>query len=82
MSLRRSTKEMRSAVSNNYIVFLQEHEVDIEVMEDDLINFYQVMESFNSHKYIDVNEEIKPIKNNGIWDLISLLKSAKHISCN
>ena len=32
MPLRRSTRERRSAVPDNYVVFLQEHEVDIGVM--------------------------------------------------
>ena len=48
MPLKRSTRELRSVVSYNYIVFLQEYEVDICMMEDDLINFFNVMESSNS----------------------------------
>ena len=32
--LRRSTKEKRSAISDDYIVFLQEHQDDIGIMED------------------------------------------------
>ena len=39
MPLWRSIREMRSAVPNDYIVFLQEHEFDISAVEDDLINF-------------------------------------------
>uniref|UniRef100_A0A6N2MTR1 Integrase catalytic domain-containing protein n=1 Tax=Salix viminalis TaxID=40686 RepID=A0A6N2MTR1_SALVM len=38
MPLRRSTREKRSAISDDYIVFLQEHEIDIGVMEDDPIS--------------------------------------------
>ena len=41
--LRRSTREMRSALLDDYIVFLQEHEFDIGAMENDLINFRQAM---------------------------------------
>ena len=37
--LRRSTRERRSAVPDDYIVFLQEHEFDIGAVEDDPINF-------------------------------------------
>ena len=36
--LRRSTRERRSAIPDDYIVFLQEHEVDINLEEDDPIN--------------------------------------------
>ena len=37
--LRRSTRERRSATSDDFIVFLQEHEENIGIMEDDSINF-------------------------------------------
>ena len=50
MLLRRSTRERRSGVPNDYIIFLQEHEVDIGMAEDDLINFHQAMEISNSQK--------------------------------
>ena len=39
MPLRRSTRQRRTAVLDDYIIFLQEHEVDIGMMEDDPINF-------------------------------------------
>ena len=35
MSLRRSDRERRSAIPNDYIIFLQEHEDDICLTEDD-----------------------------------------------
>ena len=43
--LRRSTRERRSVVPYDYIVFLQEHEFDIGVVEDDPINICQALES-------------------------------------
>ena len=48
MPLRRSTRERRSAISDDYVVFLQEHEVDIGVVEDDPLNFCQAIEISNS----------------------------------
>ena len=73
MPLRRSTRERRSAMLDDYIVFLQEHEADIGAMEDDPITFRQVMKSFNSQKWIDaMHEEIKSIKDNDVWDLVPL----------
>lgn len=82
MPLRRSTRERRSAVSNDYIVFLQEHEVDIGMVEDDPINFRQAMESSNSQKWLDaMNEEIKSMKDNDVWDLVPLPEGAKPIGC-
>ncbi|KAA0052114.1 Retrovirus-related Pol polyprotein from transposon TNT 1-94 [Cucumis melo var. makuwa] len=39
MPLRRFTRENRSAISDDYIMFLQEYQDDIGIMEDDPINF-------------------------------------------
>ena len=50
MPLRRSTRERRSAVPKDYIVFLQEHKIDIGVAEEYPTNFRQAMESSNSQK--------------------------------
>ena len=78
----RSIRERRSAISDDYIVFLRELEVNIRVMEDDLINFCQAMESLNFQKWIDtMNEEMKFMEDNNIWDFVPLLKGAKPISC-
>ena len=55
--IRRSIIERRSTISDDYIVFLQEHEVDHEMMEDDPINFDQVFWSSYSQKWIDAMKE-------------------------
>ena len=78
--LRRSTRERRSAISNDYIIFLQEHEDGIGLTEDDPINFSQAMKSSNSQKWIDaMNDEIKSMANNDVWDLVKLPEGAKPI---
>ena len=52
------------------------------MMENDLINFHQAMESFNSQKWIDtMNEEMKFVKDNDVKDLVPLPESAKPIGC-
>ena len=67
---------------NDYIVFLQEHEFDIGAVEDDPINFRQALESSKSQEWIDaMNEEIKSMKDNDVWDLVPLLESVKPIGC-
>ncbi|RVW31572.1 Retrovirus-related Pol polyprotein from transposon TNT 1-94 [Vitis vinifera] len=48
MSLRRSTRDRRNEISDDYIVYLQEREVESGMMEDDPINFQQAMKSSNS----------------------------------
>ena len=40
MPLRRSIREKRKAISNDYVVFLLEHEDEFSMMEDDPINFH------------------------------------------
>ncbi|KAL3520958.1 hypothetical protein ACH5RR_019107 [Cinchona calisaya] len=82
MSLRRSTTERRSAILDDYIVFLQEHEDGIGLVEDDPINFHQAMLSAYSHKWIDaMNEKIKSMKDNDIWELVTLPEGTKPIGC-
>ena len=67
---------------DDYIVFLQEHEVDIGMVEDDPINFHQAMKNSNAKKWIyAMNEEINFIKDNDVWDLVPLPKGEKPISC-
>ena len=80
--LRRSTRERRSALPDDYIVFLQEHEFDIGAVEDDPINFRRALESSKSQEWIDaMNEEIKSMKDNDVWDLVPLLEGVKPIGC-
>ncbi|KAJ9564656.1 hypothetical protein OSB04_000622 [Centaurea solstitialis] len=78
--LRRSTRERRSAIPDDYIVFLQEHETQIGVREDDPINLKEALSSSNSQKWIDaMADEMKSMKDNDVWDLVELPKDAKPI---
>ena len=80
--LRRSTRERRSALLDDYIIFLQEHEFDFGAVEDDPINFRQALESSKSQEWIDaMNEEIKSMKDNDVWDLVPLPEGVKPIGC-
>jgi uncharacterized protein YqgQ len=80
--LRPSTRERRSVISNDYIVFLQENEFNIGMMEDDSVTSRQVLENVNSHKWFKaMDEEIKSMYDNKVWDIIPLPKSVKPISC-
>ncbi|RDX71714.1 hypothetical protein CR513_48894, partial [Mucuna pruriens] len=73
VSLRRSTREKRHAIPDDYIVFLQEHEDGIGLTEDDPINFCQAMQSSNSQKWIDaMKDELKSMQDNDVWDLVEL----------
>ncbi|RVW15878.1 Copia protein [Vitis vinifera] len=73
MPFRRSTRERRNAISDDYIVYLQEREVESGMMEDDPINFQQAMKSSNSQKWIEaMNEEYKSMQDNKVWELVPL----------
>ncbi|CAJ2676971.1 unnamed protein product [Trifolium pratense] len=73
MSFRRSTRENRDTIPDDYIVFIQGHKVNIGMMDDDLIRFHQAMESSNSQRWINaLNKVINSINDNDIWDLFSL----------
>ncbi|RDY06523.1 hypothetical protein CR513_09477, partial [Mucuna pruriens] len=50
VSLRRSIRERRHAIPDDYLVFHQEHEDGIGLTKDDPINFCQAMQSSNSQK--------------------------------
>mgnify|MGYP001794772631 CR=1 FL=1 len=79
--LRRSTRERRNVILDDYVTFLLEHE-DNGMLEDDPINFQQAVRSSNSQKWIDaMNEEFKSMQDNKVWDLTTLLEGAKPIGC-
>ncbi|KAJ9544451.1 hypothetical protein OSB04_024158 [Centaurea solstitialis] len=78
--LRRSTRERRSAIPDDYIGFLQEHETQTGIREDDPINLKEALSSSNSQKWIDaMADEMKSMKDNDVWDLVELPKDAKPI---
>ncbi|RVX08106.1 Retrovirus-related Pol polyprotein from transposon TNT 1-94 [Vitis vinifera] len=79
--LRRSTRERRSTISDDYVVYLQEHEFDMG-LEDDPISVSQVKQSSDSEKWIEaMKDKMKSMKDNGVWDLVELPKGVKPIGC-
>ncbi|RVW13303.1 Retrovirus-related Pol polyprotein from transposon TNT 1-94 [Vitis vinifera] len=80
--LRRSTRERRSTISDDYVVYLQEHEFDMG-LEDDPISVSQVKQSSDSEKWIEaMKDEMKSMKDNGVWDLVELPKGVKRLVVN
>ena len=86
MPLRRSIRERRSALPDDYIAYLQEHEsftspnwIDAGkdefehiVMEDDPVDFHQVMESANSQQWLEaMNEEMQSIEKTMMFGISS-----------
>ena len=77
-----STIQEENQISNNLSIYLQEHEVDLEIKEYDPINLRQALQSFNAHKWIDaMNKEMKSMHDNDVWDLVRLPEGLKPIGC-
>lgn len=81
MSLRKSQRERRSVISDDYYVYLQEHESDIGI-DNDPENLSQARNSDKFPLWMEVmNDELKYMEYNEVWDLVKLPKGAKTISC-
>jgi len=69
---RRSTRERISAIANDYIIYLQEHEFDIG-LENDPTSLNETKLSIHSTKRSNVmNDKLKYMKDNDVWDLVEL----------
>ncbi|RVW41773.1 Retrovirus-related Pol polyprotein from transposon TNT 1-94 [Vitis vinifera] len=59
----------------------EEHEFDMG-LKDDPISVSQVKQSSDSEKWIEaMKDEMKSMKDNGVWDLVELPKGVKPIGC-
>jgi len=50
VTLRRSQRERRPAISNDYVVYLHETEIDLSINDNDLVLFSQAVSCDNSKK--------------------------------
>ena len=72
---------MEISDSDEYMVYLQEHEFDIG-LEDDPISFSQAKQSVNSLKWMNaLLDELKSMSDNDICDLVELSKGVKTVGC-
>ncbi|KAK8948501.1 hypothetical protein KSP39_PZI005632 [Platanthera zijinensis] len=79
--LRRSNRERRSAISDDYEVYLHEHEYDIGI-EDDLTSFNEAKLSAHFAKWSNAMvDEMKSMHDNDVWDLVELPEGKKPIGC-
>ena len=78
---RRSTREKRSAISNDYIVYALEHESDLNI-DNDQVSFDQAMSGENSDKWLmAMKEELKSMDDNNVWEMTELPKDSKRVGC-
>ena len=79
--LRRSVRQKRPAISDDYVVYSIEHECGLSIDEDP-VSVKQAMESDNSKKWFNaMKEELKSMDDNQVWDLVELLESSKQVGC-
>ena len=80
-TLRRSTRVRRTAISDNYMVYLQESEYNVGV-EDDPETFSQAMSCNKSNLWLEaMKDEMDSMASNGVWDLVKLPNGVKAIGC-
>jgi len=79
--IRRSLRERKSAIPNDYVVYMNEDVCDIGKV-DDPISFKEAMTSENSPKWLDAMEdELKSMSANDVWDLVEIPDGAKTVGC-
>ncbi|XP_075101857.1 uncharacterized protein LOC142177284 [Nicotiana tabacum] len=70
VELIRSQRQKRSAISDDYLVYLHESETDFGI-DNDPISFSQAIESNNSDKWLDaMKDELKSMEQNKVRDLV------------
>ena len=76
--LRRSQRNRRSAISDDYVTYMSE---DIDGI-DDPTTFKEAMKSEYSSKWLDaMQDEIKSMSTNEVWDLVEIPDGAKKVGC-
>ena len=71
----------RSAIPDDYIVYLQEHEFDVGTSSES-VTFQEAMNSPQSVLWMDaMKDELNSMSQNKIWELVELSKGCKPIGC-
>ena len=82
VALRRSQRERRSAILNDYVVYLQETKTDLRINDNDPVSFSQAVSYDNFEKWLNImKEEINSMEHNSVWDLVELPKDCKRVGC-
>lgn len=79
--LRRSTRVRRSAITSDYVVYLQESDYNIGA-ENDPETFSHAMSSKESNLWYNaMKDEMDSMASNRVWDLVELPNGVKVIGC-
>ena len=78
--LRRSTRERKTIVLEDFVYLSEGH--DMEKVDDPNL-FKEAMCSEYSQKWIEaMEEELKSMSTNKIWDLVEIPKGTENVGCN
>ena len=78
--MRRSTREIKSAIPSDFVVYFQESDIRVE---NDPKSFSQAMNSKESELWYNaMKEEMNSMKTNEVWDLVDLPSGAKLLNVN
>jgi len=78
--LRRSQRARKSTISNDFLVYLQEHEFDLH--DNDPITFNEAVSCPYAPDWINaMHDELTSISDNEVWDLMELPVGCKPVGC-
>jgi len=79
--IRRSQRERRSAISSDYVIFMGE-EITDQGLDNDPVSYKEAMEDEHSSEWFKAMEdEIKSMSTNDVWNLAEIPKGAKMVGC-
>jgi len=81
ISLRRSQRVRRSSISDDYLVYLQEHEYDLNNV-DDPTTFEEAISNSHGDDWLNaMPDELASMAHNDVWDLVDLPLGCKPVGC-
>ncbi|KAH9657228.1 Integrase catalytic domain-containing protein [Citrus sinensis] len=79
--LRRSERIRRPTISDDYVVYLQEHDFDANSSSDP-ITFQEAISCLESSSWLHaMHDEMASMYHNGVWDLVELPDGCRPIGC-
>ena len=79
--LRRSQRMRKPTISDDYIVYLQEHEF-VFCDDNDPVTFQEVISSSHASEWLAaMQDELVSMSHNSVWDLVELPKGCKPVGC-
>ena len=79
--VRRSTRERRSAIPPDYLVYIGEQDYDIGSVADPM-TYAEAVSCPQSELWLDaMKDEIQFMRHNGVWELVKLPENHRPIGC-